>query len=71
MFGMKKRVERVRQALIQALQKKSATIMMAYNNLKPEQIPKNELARAQVLYDLAEILANLFVEEHPDDDKND
>lgn len=66
---MKKRVERVRQALVQALKKKGFEIMKPYERLPPDQIPKHDLARGLVLFDLAEILEKLSVEEHPDDEK--
>jgi hypothetical protein len=68
MFGVEKKVERVRQALISALNAKSAEIMMKYTSKKPEEIPRHELARAMVLRDLAEILASLRIEKHPEDD---
>lgn len=71
MFGIEKRVERVRLALIKALQAKSIQIMMAHADKTPEQIPKHDLARSMVLHDLAEILTHLRVEKHPDDEKDE
>ena len=68
MFGVEKRVERVRQALIKAFQAKSVEIMMAHASKKPEDIPKHDLARSWVMRDLAEILTNLRVEKHPEDE---
>jgi hypothetical protein len=69
MFGVEKRVERVRAALVRALQAKSLEIMTAHAALPPEQIPRHDLARALVLNDLAGILANLRVEKKPGDDE--
>lgn len=71
MFGIEKRVERVRLALIKALQAKSVQIMMSHADKTPEQIPKHDLARSMVLHDLAEVLTNLRVEKHPDDEKDE
>lgn len=69
MFGIAKRVERVRVALVRALQAKSVEIMMQHATKTPEQIPRHDLARSMVLHDLAEILTHLHVEKHPDDEK--
>jgi hypothetical protein len=69
MFGVEKRVERVRQALVKALQSKSIEIMTKHAAKKPEEIPKHDLARSMVLHDLAEILAGLKVEKRPDDEE--
>ena len=69
MFGVKKKVERVRVALIQALRVKSARIMQVHASKPPEAIPKHDLARSMALLDLAEILESLRLEDHPDDDK--
>lgn len=71
MFGIEKRVERVRQALVRALQAKSVEIMMQHADKDPRDIPKHDLARSMVLHDLAQVLANLRVEKHPEDDKDD
>ena len=71
MFGIEKKVERVRQALIRALQAKSVEIMMLHSDKKPDQIPKHDLARGLVLHDLAEILTHLRVEKHPEDEKDE
>jgi len=71
MFGIEKKVERVRVALVRALQTKSVQIMMAHADKSPEQIPKHDLARSMVLHDLAEILANLHIGKHPEDDEVD
>ena len=71
MFGIEKRVDRVRHALVQALKAKAVQIMSLHSDKKPELIPKNDLARSQVLLDLAEILTTLKVDKHPDDDKVD
>jgi hypothetical protein len=68
MFGVAKRVERVRVALVRALQAKSIEIMMKYADKKPEEIPKHDLARSMVLHDLAEILTNLHIDKHPEDE---
>lgn len=70
MFGIEKKVARVRDAMIKALQAKAVEIMQQYADKKPDQIPKDQLARAQVLMDLAGILTNLSIEKHPDDDKD-
>jgi hypothetical protein len=70
MFGIEKRVKRVRDALIQAFQAKQIEIMAKYENLKPDQIPKHDLTRAMVMYDLAQILITLSVDKHPDDEKD-
>jgi hypothetical protein len=67
MFGIEKKVERVRVALIRALQAKSIAIMTTHADKKPEQIPKHDLARSLVLHDIAEILTNLRVEHPPED----
>ena len=66
MFGIEKKVENVRQALIKALKAKSIAIMTAHAAKPPDQIPKHDLARSLVLHDLAEILTNLHVV-HPED----
>jgi hypothetical protein len=71
MFGIEKRVKRLRDALIQALRAKSAQIMSLHATKKPEEIPRHDLARAMVLHDLAEILAHLVVEKHAEDEKED
>jgi hypothetical protein len=71
MFGIEKKVERVRVALVKALQAKSIEIMMKYADKKPEEIPRHDLARSMVLHDLAEILTNLRVVKHPEDDVDD
>lgn len=68
MFGVEKRVERVRQALIKAMQAKSVAIMSAHATLPPDKIPKHDLARSMVLHDLAEILTHLVVKPQPDDE---
>jgi hypothetical protein len=68
MFGVEKRVERVRQALIRAFQAKSIEIMTAHADKKPADIPRHDLARSMVLHDLAEILTNLRVEKTPEDE---
>jgi hypothetical protein len=68
MFGIEKRVERVRQALIQALNAKSMAIMTAHAAKKPEEIPRHDLTRAMILRDIAEILTHLRVEKHPEDE---
>ena len=68
MFGIEKKVERVRQALIHALRAKSIAIMTTHAAKKPEEIPRHDLARSMVLHDLAEILTHLLVEKHPEDD---
>ena len=68
MFGIEKKVERVRVALVRALQAKSMEIMMRYADKKPEEIPRHDLARGMILHDLAEILTNLRVEKHPEDE---
>lgn len=68
MFGMvEKRVARVRAALVKALQAKKIEIMVAHAEKKPEDIPWLDLARAMILGDIADIIRNLSVEEHPDD----
>lgn len=69
MFGIEKRVKRVRDALIKAFQAKQVEIMTQYASTPPDQIPKHDLARAYILHDLATILANLSLEKHPEDDK--
>jgi hypothetical protein len=68
MFGIEKRVERVRQALIHALRARGFEIMTKYDGKKPEEIPKHDLTRAQVLFDIAEILVNLRIDKHPEDE---
>ena len=70
MFGIEKRVERVRQALIHAFRAKSVAIMASHADKKPELIPRHDLARALVLSDLADILANLNVAKHPGDEED-
>ena len=69
MFGVKKQVERVRQALIQALQAKSIEIMTRHATKRPEEIPRHDLARSMILHDLAEILASLHVDRKPEDEE--
>lgn len=69
MFGIEKKVERVRMALVKAFQAKSIEIMTKHAAKKPEEIPRHDLARSMVLYDLAEILANLRIEKHPEDEE--
>jgi hypothetical protein len=59
MFGIERKVERVRQALIHGMRAKSAAIMKVHAAKAPEAIPKSDLARAMVLQDLAEILVHL------------
>jgi len=68
MFGVEKRVERVRQALIQAFRAKSIEIMTKHAAKKPEDIPRHDLARSMVLLDLAEVLTNLRIEKKPEDE---
>ena len=63
MFGIEKKVERVRNGLIQAMRAKSAAIMKKHADKTPELIPKADLARAMVLQDLAEILVNLVIQD--------
>lgn len=67
MFGVKKRVENARQAIVQGLQKKSISIMQAYAHLPVEQIPKHDLARAMVLHDIAEVLLGIHVDDSADE----
>ena len=71
MFGVEKRVERVRQALIRAFKAKSVEIMTTHASKPPEAIPRHDLARSLILLDLAEILVNLRVEKKPEDDEDD
>jgi len=68
MFGVEKRVERVRQALVQAFRAKSVQIMAKHADKKPEDIPRHDLARSMVFIDLAEILTNLRIEKKPEDE---
>jgi hypothetical protein len=68
MFGVEKRVERVRQALIQAFRAKSIEIMTKHAAKKPEEIPRVDLTRSMILHDIAEILLNLSVEKRPEDE---
>ncbi len=68
--GVKKRVERVRQALIRAFQAKAVKIMTMHATKRPEDIPRHDLARSMILHDLAEILTNLHVEDNPEDDES-
>lgn len=68
MFGVEKRVERVRQALVQAFRAKSIEIMTKHAAKKPEDIPRHDLARSMVLLDLAEVLTNLRIEKKPEDE---
>lgn len=68
MFGIEKRVEQVRQALIRAFKAKSMEIMSKHATKKPEEIPKHDLARSMVFHDLAEILTRLVIPKHPEDD---
>lgn len=65
MFGLDKHVERVRHALIKAMRAKGIEIQTKHADKTPEQIPRNDLARTQVLFDLADILLNLRVEPLP------
>lgn len=69
MFGLEKRVLRVRAALVRDLKAKSAAIMLEHADKKPEDIPWLALARAMILGDVADILQNLVVKEHPDDNR--
>lgn len=69
MFGIEKKVERVRTALIRAFQAKSMEIMNKHASKKPEEIPRHDLARGMVLHDLAEILTNLRIAKHPEDEE--
>lgn len=71
MFGVEKRVERVRAALVRAFQAKSVEIMTKYAAVLPENIPKHDLARALIFHDLAEIIANLNVKKHPEDEQQE
>ena len=66
-FGIQEKVDRVRAALIRALQAKSIAIMTAHAAKKPEDIPRVDLARSMVLHDIAEILTHLKIEKHPED----
>ena len=69
MFGVEKRVERVRQALIQAFKAKSIEIMTKHAAKKPEEIPRVDLTRSMILHDIAEILLNLSIKAHPEDER--
>jgi len=70
-FGMKKKVERFRATLVNALKAKSMEIMAPHANTPPDKMSAawRDVARASVLLDLAEVIKNLHVEDHPDDDK--
>ena len=70
LIGLKKKVERIRHALIRALQAKSLEIMLKHDGKRPENIPMVDVTRSMIFHDLAEILTNLYVEDHPDDDKD-
>lgn len=68
MFGINKRVERVRVALITALLARSTAVMQLHASKNPSEIPKHDLARALVLRDIADILTHLRVEQVPEED---
>jgi hypothetical protein len=69
MFGVERRVERVRQVLIQAFRAKSIEIMTKHAAKKPEEIPRVDLTRSMILHDIAEILTNLSIEKRPEDER--
>lgn len=61
LLGIEEKVARVRIALITACKAKGAEIMALHANKKAEEVPKNDLGRAQVLFDIAGILENLVL----------
>lgn len=67
MFGVEKRVERVRTALVRALRAKSIQIMTQHADKAPDKIPWIDVARATILGDIADIVQKLGVEELPED----
>lgn len=70
MFGVEKRVERVRAALVQALKSKSMMIMNAHAAIAdPAKIPWIDVARATILTDLADIIRNLQVQKQAGEDE--
>jgi hypothetical protein len=69
MFGVEKRVERVRAALVQALKSKGMAIMNAHAAVDPSKIPWIDVARATILTDLADIIQNLQVQKQPGEDE--
>jgi ribosomal protein S3AE len=69
MFGVERRVERVRQVLIQAFRAKMNEIMKKHAAKKPEEIPLVDLVRSMIFHDIAEILANLSIEKRPEDER--
>lgn len=67
MFGVEKRVERVRNALVRTLRSKSMEIMAPHSTKKVEDIPWMDVARGMIYAELAEIIEHLRVEELPED----
>jgi hypothetical protein len=67
-FGVQKRVERVRAALVNALMTKSVSIMQTHALIQdPSKIPWIDVARATILKDIADIIQGLGIEETPED----
>ena len=67
MFGVEKRVKRVRDALVRSLRAKSMEIARPHIGKDPTTIPWMDTAKAIILSDLAEIILTLQVEEIPED----
>ena len=67
MFGIEKRVKRVRDALVRSLKAKSFEIAQSHSNTDPTKIPWLDTARVIIFNDLAEIILTLQVEELPED----
>jgi hypothetical protein len=67
MFGVNKRIERVRVDLVRAFKAKSMEIMLKHSGVPPEKIPPIDVTRAMLLNDIADIILKLGVEEIPED----
>jgi len=68
MWGVEKRVERVRTSLVRSLKAKSMAIMTAHDGVDPAKIPWLDVARASLLNDIADIIADLQVQKQPGED---
>ena len=67
MFGIEKRVKRVRDALVRSLKAKGMEIAQQHIGADPKTIPWMDTARVIILADIAEIILKLDVEELPED----
>jgi hypothetical protein len=66
-FGINKRVERVRAALVHALNKRAFEIMLVHRDKPASDIPPLDLARSRILMDIAEVLKGVDLGGDPDE----